>query len=46
MMEDAGEDVLRQRPSMVVAFFNRIGQVCEIIIDNWVKSLDFIMFYF
>ena len=31
MMEDAGEDVLRQRPSMVVAFFNRIGQVCEII---------------
>ena len=27
MMEDAGEDVLRQKPSMVVTFFKRIGQV-------------------
>ena len=30
MMEDAGEDVLRQKPSMVVSFFKRIGQVRQI----------------
>ena len=27
MMEDTGEDVLRQRPSIVMSFFRRIGQV-------------------
>ena len=27
MMEDAGEDVLRQKPNIVVTFFKRIGQV-------------------
>ena len=27
MMEDAGEDVLRQKPNMVVTFFRRLGQV-------------------
>ena len=27
MMEDTGEDVLRQRPNMVVTFFQRLGQV-------------------
>jgi hypothetical protein len=27
MMEDAGEDVLRQRPSIVLTFFKRLGQV-------------------
>ena len=26
-MEDTGEDVLRQRPNMVVTFFQRLGQV-------------------
>ena len=30
MMEDAGEDVLRHKPSMVVSFFKRIGQVSRI----------------
>ena len=27
MMEDTGEDILRQRPSVVTTFFRRIGQV-------------------
>ena len=27
MMEDTGEDILRQRPSVVTTFFKRIGQV-------------------
>lgn len=27
MMEDAGEDVLRQKPNVVVTFFRRLGQV-------------------
>ena len=27
MMEDTGEDVLRQRPNMLVTFFQRLGQV-------------------
>lgn len=31
MMEDAGEDVLRQKPSMVVTFFKRIGQVHKVL---------------
>ena len=26
-MEDTGEDVLRQRPNMLVTFFQRLGQV-------------------
>lgn len=26
-MEDTGEDVLRQKPSVVATFFKRIGQV-------------------
>ena len=34
MMEDAGEDVLRQKPSMVVTFFKRIGQVrLKVVLD-------------
>ena len=28
MMEDTGEDVLRQKPNVVVTFFRRLGQVC------------------
>jgi len=27
MMEDTGEDVLRQKPSIVATFFKRVGQV-------------------
>ena len=30
-MEDTGEDVLRQRPNMLVTFFQRLGQV--ILVD-------------
>jgi len=35
MMEDAGEDVLRQKPSMVVSFFKRIGQTYQLMLDKW-----------
>ena len=31
-MEDTGEDVLRQRPNMLVTFFQRLGQVIIILI--------------
>ena len=27
MMEDTGEDILRQKPSVVGSFFKRLGQV-------------------
>ena len=30
MMEDTGEDILRQRPSVVTTFFKRIGQVSNL----------------
>ena len=30
MMEDTGEDVLRQKPSVVATFFKRISQVFDI----------------
>jgi len=35
MMEDAGEDVLRQRPNMVVTFFKRLGQTYQLMLDRW-----------
>jgi hypothetical protein len=35
MMEDTGEDVLRQRPSIVMSFFRRIGQTYQLILDKW-----------
>jgi len=34
MMEDAGEDVLRQKPSMIVSFFKRIGQTYQLMLDR------------
>lgn len=34
-MEDAGEDVLRQRPSMVLTFFKRLGQTYQLMLDRW-----------
>jgi len=34
MMEDAGEDVLRHKPSMVVSFFKRIGQTYQLMLDR------------
>jgi len=34
-MEDTGEDVLRQRPSVVATFFKRIGQTYQIWLDKW-----------
>ena len=33
MMEDTGEDILRQRPSVVTTFFKRIGQVSNFFFD-------------
>lgn len=35
MMEDAGEDVLRQRPSIVLTFFKRLGQTYQLMLDKW-----------
>jgi len=35
MMEDTGEDVLRQRPNMVVTFFQRLGQTYQMMLDKW-----------
>jgi len=35
MMEDAGEDVLRQKPNMVVTFFRRLGQTYQLMLDRW-----------
>jgi len=35
MMEDTGEDILRQRPSVVTTFFKRIGQTYQIWLDKW-----------
>jgi len=35
MMEDTGEDVLRQKPSFVSTFFKRIGQTYQIWLDKW-----------
>lgn len=34
-MEDTGEDVLRQKPSMVSTFFKRISQTYQIWLDRW-----------
>jgi len=35
MMEDTGEDVLRQKPSVVATFFKRISQTYQIWLDRW-----------
>jgi len=35
MMEDAGEDVLRQRPNVVITFFKRFGQTYQLMLDRW-----------
>jgi len=34
MMEDTGEDVLRQKPNMVVTFFRRMGQTYQLLLDR------------
>ena len=34
MMEDTGEDVLRQKPGVVLTFFKRIGQTFQIWLDK------------
>merc|ERR1711892_1375343 len=34
-MEDTGEDVLRQKPSIVATFFKRVGQTFQIWLDRW-----------
>ena len=41
MMEDTGEDVLRQKPSVVATFFKRSSRVQ--LFDIW--SLSFLLFY-
>lgn len=35
MMEDTGEDILRQKPSLVSTFFKRVGQTYQIWLDKW-----------
>ena len=35
MMEDTGEDVLRQKPNIVVTFFRRLGQVRTLTLPAW-----------
>jgi len=35
MMEDTGEDVLRQRPSVIMMFFRRVGQTYQLMLDRW-----------
>jgi len=35
MMEDTGEDVLRQKPSVVMTFFKRLGQTYQLMLDRW-----------
>ena len=39
MMEDTGEDVLRQKPNVVVTFFRRLGQV-TILKSNYCPLID------
>jgi len=34
-MEDAGEDVLRQKPNLVVTFFKRLNQTYQLMLDRW-----------
>jgi len=34
MMEDTGEDVLRQKPNIVVTFFRRVGQTYQLMLDR------------
>jgi len=34
-MEDTGEDVLRQKPNVVVTFFKRLGQTYQLMLDRW-----------
>jgi len=34
MMEDTGEDVLRQKPNIVVTFFRRLGQTYQLWLDR------------
>jgi len=34
-MEDTGEDVLRQKPNIVVTFFKRLGQTYQLMLDRW-----------
>jgi len=33
-MEDTGEDVLRQKPNIVVTFFRRLGQTYQLMLDR------------
>jgi hypothetical protein len=35
MMEDAGEDILRAKPSPITTFFKRVGQTYQIWLDRW-----------
>lgn len=35
MMEDTGEDILRQKPGIVSSFFKRLGQTYQIWLDRW-----------
>ncbi len=39
MMEDAGEDVLRAKPSVVTTFFKRLGQVRRLHLEKMTKPL-------
>ena len=41
MMEDAGEDVLRAKPNMVVTFFKRLGQVTARLLNNGKLNLNY-----
>ena len=44
MMEDAGEDVLRQKPNVVISFFRRLGQVAlQFIYSNSTYMIDQIL---
>jgi len=37
-MEDTGEDVLRQKPSVVVSFFKKVGQTYQLMLDKWTPN--------
>jgi len=40
-MEDTGEDILRQRPSVVTTFFKRIGQWYQKLLDDSTQHISF-----
>jgi len=40
-MEDTGEDILRQRPSVVTTFFKRIGQWYQKLLDDSTQHVSF-----